>query len=41
MKIEIPALIYNISMIVLVIAASFILTKLISKRFIKDDEERE
>jgi len=39
MKIEISALIYNISMILLILAGSFILTKLISRKFIKDENE--
>jgi len=41
MKIEISALIYNISMILLVIAGSFIITKLISSRFLKKDDDAE
>ena len=39
MKIEISALVYNISMILLIIAGSFILTRLISRKFIKDEDE--
>jgi len=39
MKIEISTLVYNIAMILLVIAGSFIVTKLISNRFIKSEDE--
>jgi hypothetical protein len=39
MKIEISTILYNIAMILLVISASFVVTKAISAKFIHKEEE--
>jgi len=41
MKIEISALVYNISMILLVITVSFMVTKFVGRYFEKEETEEE